>query len=83
MNVQINDVDARGVMCPEPLHRAELAMRKLAPGDVLRIVATDPAAPLDLEAWCLRRQHEFISCEAQGDCSVIIISKGNNPEPSR
>jgi len=83
MNVQTNDVDARGLMCPEPLHLAELAMREIAAGDMLRIVATDPAAPLDLEAWCLRRQHEFMTCEAHGDSWVICVRKGNHQESSR
>lgn len=80
MNQPDTHVDARGMMCPEPLRAAELAMRPLASGTVLSIVATDPAAPIDLEAWCLRRQHQFLACQAHDDGWVIRIRKGHDQE---
>jgi len=75
------EIDARGMMCPEPLRMAQLAMHDLAPGAELRITANDPAAPIDFEAWCLRRRHKFLDCEAQRDGWVIRIRKGGQQEP--
>lgn len=73
-------VDARGMMCPEPLRLAELAIRNMTSGSQLNIVATDPAAPIDFEAWCLRRRHEFMTCEEEGNGWVIRIRKGTKEE---
>ncbi len=71
-----SDLDARGLLCPEPLRLAELAMREMGESAVLRVHATDPAAPIDFEAWCLRRAHEFLSCEAVDEGWVIRVRKG-------
>ncbi len=69
-------IDARGLMCPEPIRLAELAIRELDGGGLLRVLATDPAAPIDFEAWCLRRDHTFLACEAEGEGWEIRVRKG-------
>ena len=74
-------VDARGLMCPEPIRLAEIAMRPLPEGALLRVHATDPAAPIDFEAWCLRRAHEFLACEAAGEGWIIRVRKGRRDKP--
>ena len=43
-------VDARGLACPLPALKARLAVRGLARGDVLVVLATDPEAPIDVAA---------------------------------
>ena len=43
-------VDARGLRCPLPLIRARAALRGLAAGDTLVVLADDPEAPIDLAA---------------------------------
>ena len=53
-------LDAQGLSCPLPVLRARKAMRSLAPGDVLRLIATDPGAVHDVAAMC----------EATGDCLI-------------
>ena len=45
-------LDARGLSCPLPVLRARKAMRALAPGAVLRLLATDPGAVRDVAAMC-------------------------------
>ncbi len=67
MDNGMHRLDARGLMCPEPVRRAETESRALAPGEELRILVTDPAAPLDLEAWCLRRGHRWLGISTVGD----------------
>ena len=73
---QPKQLDARGLLCPEPIRLAELAIRKLSAGAILSVQATDPAAPIDFEAWCLRRKHEFLACEAFDDGWTIRVRKG-------
>ena len=69
-------LDARGLMCPEPVRLAARRIATMAPGEVLRVAADDPAAPIDFEVWCLRRGHEFLSCDARGVGFVMRLRKG-------
>lgn len=44
--------DAGDLGCGELVMELRLRLARLAPGSVLRVTATDPAAPEDLPAWC-------------------------------
>jgi TusA-related sulfurtransferase len=55
-----------------PLVKAKLAMEGLAPGEQLRVLATDPEAPLDLAAWAADEGHGF-SDRGNGE---IELTKG-------
>jgi len=56
-------LDVGDTLCGELalLLRAELA--KLEPGQVIRVVARDPAAPQDLPAWCEVTGHALVHSE--------------------
>lgn len=45
-------LDARGLACPLPVLKARKAMREVAPGGLLRVLATDPGAAADFKAFC-------------------------------
>ena len=47
-------VDARGLLCPMPIVRTAKAMRGLASGEVLKVIATDRGAIADVPAWAGR-----------------------------
>lgn len=46
--------------CGELLLALLEPVRTLPPGSVLRLIATDPAAPLDLPAWCHLTGHRYL-----------------------
>ena len=73
-DTDIVELDARGLMCPEPIALAQRRIAGLRPGQVLRVLTTDPAAPIDFEVWCLRRGHRFIACEATTEGHEISFS---------
>jgi len=52
-------VDARGLYCPVPLLRLKRRLRDVPPGSPVRLLATDPAAPLDVAAFCNIEGHAF------------------------
>ncbi|MFC3301285.1 sulfurtransferase TusA family protein [Parvularcula lutaonensis] len=41
-------LDLRGLRCPIPVIKLEAAMRKLSPGQQIRVAADDPLAKIDL-----------------------------------
>jgi tRNA 2-thiouridine synthesizing protein A len=45
------ELDARGLNCPLPILRTKKALSEMTSGQVLRIVATDPGAVRDFEAF--------------------------------
>lgn len=51
--------DAGDLACGELLIELRRRMLGLGPGDVLRVRATDPAAPLDIPAWCWTTGHRL------------------------
>lgn len=44
------ELDARGLRCPLPYVKAKLALERIAPGEALVVLATDPEAPVDIGA---------------------------------
>ncbi|MEM4294282.1 MAG: sulfurtransferase TusA family protein [Candidatus Caldarchaeum sp.] len=44
-------IDSRGSFCPGPLTDLFKAYREAKNGDVLELLATDPAAKSDVQAW--------------------------------
>ena len=70
-------LDARGLSCPLPVLRARKAMRALAPGAVLRLLATDPGAVRDVAAMCEATGDRLIeSAEADGAFTFRIEKAG-------
>ena len=51
------EIDARGLKCPLPVLRAQRALRGLAPGAVLRLLADDPMAAIDVPHFCAEAGH--------------------------
>jgi TusA-related sulfurtransferase len=66
-------VDARGLLCPQPLVLARLALRSAAAGTLIEIWATDPLAPLDIEALCARGACHYLACTDADDEGVLHI----------
>ena len=70
----IVELDARGLMCPEPIALAQRRIAGLRPGQLLRVLTTDPAAPIDFEVWCLRRGHVLLECaEVEGGHVLTLV----------
>ena len=48
---EATQLDVRGLKCPMPIIQARKRLEKLAPGDTLRVVSTDPGSVLDFQGW--------------------------------
>ena len=45
-------LDVQGLMCPLPVLKARKALKRLAPGATLEVLATDPASVIDFKHFC-------------------------------
>jgi tRNA 2-thiouridine synthesizing protein A len=69
-------LDVKGMKCPLPVLRANRSLRAMAPGDRLRVLATDRAAVADFQAFCRETGHALLACsEEAGTFSFLIRRK--------
>ncbi|MEN8113477.1 MAG: sulfurtransferase TusA family protein [Actinomycetota bacterium] len=72
-------VDASGLLCPLPVYKAALALKTMQPGEVLRLVTTDPGALADIPAMANQRGDSIVSVEEEDGRQVFIIERGDLP----
>ncbi|WP_456388857.1 sulfurtransferase TusA family protein [Profundibacter sp.] len=67
------EIDAIGLLCPLPVLRLRKRMQGHQAGAVLRLLADDPAAMIDVAHFCNEQGHELIrqSDVAQG-CAYLV-----------
>ena len=73
-------LDARGLLCPMPVVRAGREIKSLAPGQVMKIMATDRGAIADFPAWAADTGNELVEWHEDGDHLVFMIRKGKEDE---
>ncbi len=67
------EVDARGLNCPLPILRTKKALNDMKSGQVLRILATDPSALRDFQAFAKQTGNELMQhVEHDGVFSFLI-----------
>ena len=68
------DIDTTGLLCPLPVLRISKRMRRLNPGDILRVAADDPAAAVDIPHFCREQGHSLVS-KSTSECPMIFEIK--------
>jgi tRNA 2-thiouridine synthesizing protein A len=68
-------LDATGLICPLPVLRARKAMRDVAPGGLLEVRATDPAAVKDFAAFCEATGHVLVETRDEAGIYVFLMRK--------
>ncbi|MCS6770201.1 MAG: sulfurtransferase TusA family protein [Candidatus Caldarchaeum sp.] len=64
-------VDVKGEMCPMPVLKTREAIQKVKVGEVIEVVATDPASKPDLESWARKTGNKLLSVETVGSEPVV------------
>ncbi len=70
------EVDACGLMCPLPLLRLKKALQGVENGQVVRVLATDPAAVLDFGVFIEQARHDLLCSYEQDRILYFFIRKG-------
>lgn len=69
------EVDASGLNCPLPLLRLKKALMEMASGDVVKVIATDPAAHLDFGVYSDQTGHQIIEFIRHSHAQIFYIKK--------
>ena len=70
------EVDAAGLLCPLPVLKARKRLGAMAPGAVLRLVTSDPAAIVDVPHFCAQAGHMVLSRTEAAGRAVFVIRRG-------
>jgi len=72
-------LDVKGLACPLPVLRANRELRGMAPGERLRVLATDKAAIGDFRAYCQETGHALLAWSEDGDTLSFLIRRREEP----
>ena len=68
-------LDCVGLFCPEPVFRTRQEIDKMAVGDVLEVIADDPAAEEDIPRLVKRLGLELLEMRKEKDQTHFVIKK--------
>ncbi len=68
-------LDCLGLFCPEPVFRVRVELDNMKVGEVLEVLADDPAAEEDIRSLCKRLEQEILDVSKEGNTVRFIIRK--------
>ena len=68
-------LDCTGLLCPLPLAKTNKAVKEMQTGQILEMIATDPNAMLDIEAWAKQTQNELLTAQKQENGAFRFLIK--------
>jgi tRNA 2-thiouridine synthesizing protein A len=68
-------LDARGLICPEPVMLLHNKIRDIAGGEILKVIATDPSTERDIPKFCVFLGHDLIQTESNENFYTYFIQK--------
>ncbi len=68
-------LDCKGLQCPLPVIKTAQAVKKLAPGQVLELLATDPGVEPDMKAWSSRTGNELLGIRQEGEVFHVLLRR--------
>lgn len=70
-----HEIEARGLICPLPVLRTGKVLRGLAPGSIVRVLADDPMAIIDIPHFCIEAGHTLLEQSDDGTHQTYWIKR--------
>jgi tRNA 2-thiouridine synthesizing protein A len=70
-----DEIDASGMLCPLPVLKVRKRLKGMEKGAVLRLLATDPAAVIDVPHYCVESGNVLVSSDTQASPQVYLIRR--------
>jgi len=75
-NIRTDKVlDARGLYCPEPVYKTRVEMDSMNIGQIIHVMADDPAAEEDISRWAVRVGQELLRIDRKGEELHFFLRK--------
>ena len=76
MTLQITQtLDARGLSCPMPIVKTAQAIKTVAPGALIEVLATDPGSVKDFAAWSRTTGNKLVEQTADGGVFRFVLRR--------
>jgi tRNA 2-thiouridine synthesizing protein A len=69
----VQELDCRGMSCPRPIIELAKAFDAVARGGMIGLIADDPAARVDVQAWCRMRGQEYAGSRTAPDGVPVYL----------
>lgn len=68
-------LDCLGLYCPEPVFRTRIELDNMRIGEMMEVLADDPAAEADIRSLVKRLEQEIVDVSKDGNTVRILIKK--------
>jgi len=68
-------LDVTGLYCPVPLYQSRKKLDNLKQGQILKVIADDPATEPDFKAWMKTTGNEIVKFIKEEDKFIYFIKK--------
>lgn len=72
----IQELDTLGLRCPEPVMMVRKTVRKMQEGELLTVIADDPATTRDIPSFCRFMEHTLVKADTEKVPYRYLIRKG-------
>jgi tRNA 2-thiouridine synthesizing protein A len=69
------EVDARGLNCPLPILRTKKALNEMQSGQLIQILATDPASARDFQAFARQTGNELVESGERDGAFYFVLRR--------
>ena len=69
------ELDVRGLNCPLPLLRTKKTLSQMKPGEVLKVLTTDPAAEIDFKVFAELTGNQILALEKAERHAIFLLRK--------
>jgi tRNA 2-thiouridine synthesizing protein A len=71
----VHQLDAKGLKCPMPIVRTAQAIKTIASGELLEVLATDPGAVADFAAWSRSTGNAIVTQSVDGGVYRFVLRR--------
>jgi tRNA 2-thiouridine synthesizing protein A len=68
-------LDVKGLNCPLPILRAKKAIKDIAMGETLEVIATDPGSVKDFDAFCRQTGNQLVDSKDESGVYTFVIKR--------
>lgn len=69
------ELDVSGLVCPRPMIMTMNTLKKMAAGQVLKVIANDSSVKHSIPALCERAGYKLLEQREEGGAFIFIIQK--------
>ena len=74
-NKMKTQIDVKRLLCPMPVIRLGEMISKVAVGDTIEMLATDPGVLHDIPAWCNVHGHKVLEIQEKDSEFILLVEK--------